>query len=342
MKALVKRKAERGLWLEDVPMPEVGPNDVLIEVRKTGICGTDLHIYRWDAWARATIPVPLTIGHEFMGEVVETGSEVEGFAVGDRVTAEGHIACRRCRNCRRGRMHICEHTVGIGVGRDGAFAEYISVPQKNVQRIDARIPDELVAIMDPLGNATHTALHFPLLGEDVLVTGAGGPIGAMCLAICKQAGARKVVGVEIQPYRRELARRMGADRVVDPRRENLAEVMREMGITAGFDVGLECSGAPAAFRLMVETMYHGGNIALLGILPLEATVNWNDVIFKGLTLQGIYGRQMFETWYKMEQMLLGGLEISPVITHRLPMERFEEGFAVMEAGDCGKVVLDWT
>jgi threonine 3-dehydrogenase len=342
MKALVKSRAERGLWMKDIPEPVVGHNDILIRVRKTGICGTDLHIYKWDRWAASTVPVPLTIGHEFMGEIVELGSEVTGFSIGDRVTAEGHIACRRCRNCQRGRMHICKYTEGIGVQRDGAFAEYIAVPQKNVLRIGASIPDEQLAIMDPLGNATHTALHFPVLGEDVLVTGAGGPIGAMAIAICRFAGARRVVGLELHPYRRALAEKMGAHRVLDPRHEDLQAVMSELGITSGFDVGLECSGAPAAFQLMVETMYHGGNIALLGILPPEATINWNDVIFKGLSLQGIYGRQMFETWYKMEQMLRGGLDITPIITHRLPASAFEEGFRIMESGECGKVVLDWT
>ncbi|MFP4282448.1 MAG: L-threonine 3-dehydrogenase [Opitutales bacterium] len=324
-----------------MPIPAVGPNDVLIQVRKTGICGTDLHIFKWDAWAQATIPVPLTIGHEFMGEVVEIGSEVEGFAVGDRVTAEGHLACRRCRNCRRGRMHICQHSVGIGVQRDGAFAEFISVPQKNVLRIHSAIPDELLAIMDPLGNATHTALNFPVLGEDVLVTGAGGPIGAMAIAICRFAGARRIVGLEIQPFRQQLARQMGADLVIDPRKEDLRQRMAELGIQAGFDVGLECSGSPDAFRLMVDTAYQGASIALLGILPAEATANWNEIIFKGIQLQGIYGRLMFETWYKMETMLLSGLDPSPIITHRFPADRFEEAFAVMETGDCGKVVLEW-
>lgn len=341
MKAIVKTKPERGLWMEDVPMPAVGPNDVLIKVKKAAVCGTDLHIYKWDEWAQNTIKPPVTIGHEYMGEVVETGSEVDRVHVGERVTVEGHIACGFCRNCRRGRQHICDHTLGIGVQRDGGFAEYISVPAKNVLKIDARIPDELLSIMDPLGNATHTALSFPLLGEDVLITGIGGPIGAMATAVCRFAGARNIVGTDLSPYRRKLARQMGATLVIDPMKENVRDAMHSLGMVSGFDIGLECSGSPVAFNDMVENMYNGGKISLLGLLPKTTQINWSRLIFKGLTLKGIYGREMYETWYHMEMMLTSGLNISPVITHRMKADDFQQAFDIMEEGNCGKIILDW-
>ena len=341
MKALVKRKPERGIWMEEVPVPVPGPNDVLIRVSKSAICGTDLHIYKWDEWSRQNINPPVIIGHEYMGYVVETGSEVEHVKVGDRVTAEGHISCGHCRNCRRGRQHICENTVGIGVARDGGFAEYISVPAKNVLQIDSRIPDEILSILDPFGNATHTALSFPLLGEDVLITGIGGPIGSMAAAICKFAGARNVVGTEVSPYRRELAYTLGATLVIDPTRENLREQMQTLHMVGGFDVGLECSGSPVAFNDMVNNMYNGGKISLLGLLPSSTQINWSKLIFKGLTLKGIYGREMFETWYQMEMMLLTGINISRVITHRFPADNFQEAFDIMESGNAGKIILDW-
>lgn len=341
MRAIVKSKAERGLWMEEVPLPVVRPNDVLIRVHKAAVCGTDLHIFKWDEWARRTINPPVTIGHEYMGEVVETGSEVDRVKVGERVTVEGHIACGFCRNCRRGRQHICDHTLGIGVQRDGGFAEYIAVPAKNVLKIDQRIPDEILSIMDPLGNATHTALSFPLLGEDVLITGIGGPIGAMATAVCRFAGARNIVGTDLSPYRRKLARKMGATLVIDPTRESVHDAMSSLGMVAGFDIGLECSGSPVAFNDLVENMYNGGKISLLGLLPSKTQINWSRLIFKGLTLKGIYGREMYETWYHMEMMLTSGLDISPVITHRMKAEEFEEAFAIMEEGNCGKIILDW-
>lgn len=341
MKAIVKRKPERGLWMEDVPMPKPGANEVLLKIRKSAICGTDLHIFKWDEWAQQTIKTPLIIGHEYVGEIVELGSEVFQYKIGDRVTAEGHIACGHCRNCRRGRQHICDHTVGIGVQRDGGFAEYIAVPISNVLKIDERIPDEIVSIMDPLGNACHTALAFPLIGEDVMITGIGGPIGSMATAICKFVGARNVFGTDLSPYRRELAKKMGADEVIDPRTDSIEEAMARMRMISGFDIGLECSGSPVAFNDMINHMYNGGKVSLLGILPSTTTINWNKVIFKGLTLKGIYGREMFETWYHMEMMLTRGLDISPVITHRMNADDFEEGFRIMEEGNCGKVILNW-
>ncbi len=341
MKAIVKSRPEKGIWMEDVPMPEIGPNDVLIKVKKAAICGTDLHIYKWDEWAQQTIKTPVTIGHEYMGTVVETGSEVDRVQVGERVTVEGHISCGFCRNCRRGRQHICENTIGIGVNRDGGFAEYISVPAKNVLHIDARISDEMMAIMDPFGNATHTALSFPLLGEDVLITGIGGPIGAMAAAICRFSGARNVIGTDLSPYRRELARKMGATRVIDPTKESIKEAMAKHGMVSGFDIGLECSGSPVAFNDMVNNMYNGGKISLLGLLPTKTEINWSKLIFKGLTLKGIYGREMYETWYHMEMMLTSGLDISSVITHRFKADDYQEAFEIMEKGDCGKIILDW-
>jgi len=341
LKALVKRKAERGIWMEDVPIPEVRPNDVLIKVRKSAICGTDLHIFKWDEWAQRTIKPPVIIGHEYMGTVVEAGSEVTRVKVGERVTVEGHISCGFCRNCRRGRQHICDHTIGIGVQRDGGFAEYISVPDKNVLHVDTSIPDDIMAIMDPLGNATHTALSFPLLGEDVLITGIGGPIGSMAAAICRFAGARNVIGTDLSEYRRTIARKMGATRVIDPEKESIKEAMERHSMVSGFDIGLECSGSPVAFNEMVNHMYNGGKISLLGLLPQNTRIDWNKVIFKGLTLKGIYGREMYETWYHMEMMLTSGLNISPVITHRMSANEYEKAFAIMEEGNCGKIIIDW-
>jgi threonine 3-dehydrogenase len=341
MKAIVKSRPERGIWMEEVRVPIPGVNEVLLKIRKSAICGTDLHIFKWDEWAQQTIKTPLIIGHEYVGEIVELGSEVTQYSIGDRVTVEGHIACGHCRNCRRGRQHICDHTVGIGVQRNGGFAEYLAVPVSNVLKIDSRIPDEIVSIMDPLGNACHTALSFPLIGEDVIITGIGGPIGALATAICKYVGARNVMGTDLNPYRRELARKMGADEVIDPLTDSFDEAMKRMGITAGFDIGLECSGSPVAFSQMVDLMYNGGKISLLGILPSTTTINWNKVIFKGLTLKGIYGREMYETWYQMEMMLTRGLDITPVITHRMKADEFEEAFRIMEEGNCGKIILDW-
>ena len=341
MKAIVKRNPEKGLWLEDVPIPSVGPNDVLIKIKKSAICGTDLHIYKWDEWAQQTIKTPMTIGHEFMGVVVETGSEVDRVQVGERVTVEGHIACGFCRNCRRGRQHICDHTIGIGVNRNGGFAEYASVPAKNVLHIDDRISDEMMSIMDPFGNATHTALSFPLLGEDVLITGIGGPIGSMAAAICKFSGARNIIGTDLSSYRRELALKLGATAVIDPTKESLKEVMERHEMVGGFDIGLECSGSPAAFNDMVNHMYNGGKISLLGLLPQNTQINWSKLIFKGLTLKGIYGREMYETWYQMEMMLTTGLDISPIITHRFPADDFQKAFDIMEEGNCGKIILEW-
>ena len=339
MKALVKTKPEKGLWMEDVPIPEIGPNDVLIKVSKTAICGTDLHIYLWDEWAQQTIPVGLTIGHEYVGHIAKLGSEVTAFKEGDRVTGEGHIACGHCRNCRRGRQHICERTLGVGVNTNGAFAEYVKIPASNVLKINEKIPDEIVSIMDPLGNATHTTLSFPIIGEDVLITGAG-LIGSMCIAIAKFAGARNVIATETSEYRANLAEKFGGTKVVNPINEDLGEVMNELDMS-GFDIGLECSGSPVAFNQMITHMYNSGKIALLGILPPNTNVDWNKIIFKGLALKGIYGREMYETWYQMEQMLISGLDISPIITHRYHIDDFQKGFDIMEAKNCGKVILSW-
>ncbi len=340
MKALVKKKAERGIWMENMPLPNVGVNDVLIKIRKTAICGTDLHIYKWDKWSQETIPVPMIIGHEYMGEVVEVGNGVKNIKVGDRVTGEGHIACGHCRNCRRGKLHVCENTIGVGVNRDGCFAEYLSIPESNVVVLDKRISDEWAAIMDPFGNATHTALSFPLLGEDVLITGAG-LIGSMATAIAKFAGARYVVVSDISDYRLDIAKKMGATMTINPSKgESVEKARHQLGIR-GFDIGLEMSGVPVAFEEMVENMYNGSKISLLGILPQEAKINWTKVIFKSLTLKGIYGREMWETWYQMEQMIISGIDLSPVITHRFAIDDFQKGFDVMESGQCGKVILDW-
>ena len=340
MKALVKSKAEKGIWMEDVPVPETGINDVLIKIKKTSICGTDLHIYKWDDWAQNTIKVPMTIGHEYVGVVVEKGKGVKNVKIGDRVTGEGHIACGHCRNCRRGKLHVCENTIGIGVNRDGAFAEYLSLPASNVVHLDDRIPDDIASIMDPFGNATHTALSFPLIGEDVLITGAG-LIGTMATGISRFAGARYIVVSDFSDYRLEIAKKMGATITVNPTKgETIQGAMKELRMR-GFDVGLEMSGAPSAFRDMIDNMYNGSKISLLGILPNTTTVDWNKIIFKALTLKGIYGREMWETWYKMEQMLISGFDLNPVITHRFGIDEFQQGFDIMESGQCGKVILSW-
>ncbi|MGE4292621.1 MAG: L-threonine 3-dehydrogenase [Desulfovibrio sp.] len=340
MKALVKSKAEPGIWLEEIPIPECGHNDVLIRVRKTAICGTDVHIFNWDQWAQQTIPVPMAVGHEFSGQIVAVGSEVRGLGPGDRVSAEGHVTCGHCRNCRAGKRHLCRNTLGIGVNRPGCFAEYLSVPASNVFKLPSAISDELGAILDPLGNATHTALSFDLVGEDVLITGAG-PIGMMAAAIARYAGARHVVITDVNDYRLGLARTLGATRTVNVACETLPEVMSDLGMVEGFDVGLEMSGNPSAFRQMLSGMNYGGRIALLGILPGDTAIDWNQVVFKGLKLKGIYGREMFETWYKMASMLQSGLDVNAAITHRFPASRFAEGFEVMRSGQSGKVVLDW-
>ncbi|HUO80949.1 MAG TPA: L-threonine 3-dehydrogenase [Steroidobacteraceae bacterium] len=340
MKALVKAKAEPGIWMQDVPEPTIGPNDVLIKMRKTAICGTDMHIWHWDDWARRTIRVPMAVGHEYCGEIVEIGSEVRGLGVGDRVSGEGHITCGHCRNCRAGRRHLCRNTVGVGVNRPGCFAEYMSLPASNVFKLPAAIGDEIASILDPFGNATHTALSFNLVGEDVLITGAG-PIGIMAVAVARHVGARHVVITDVNPYRLELARRMGASRALDVRTETLDGAMRDLGMEEGFDVGMEMSGVPSAFRELLRTMHHGGSVALLGIMPKDTGILWDEVIFKGLMLKGVYGREMFETWYKMASMLQSGLDISPVITHRLGVADYRLGFETMASGASGKVILDW-
>ncbi len=341
MKALVKAKAERGIWMEDIEAPKVGPNDVLIKINRTAICGTDIHIYQWDDWAKNTIPIPLAIGHEFSGEIVDLGLEVRGLEVGDRVSAEGHITCGVCRNCRAGRRHLCMNTDGVGVSRAGAFAEFLSVPAFNVFKLPDSISDDMASILDPLGNATHTALSFDLVGEDVLITGAG-PIGIMAVAIARYAGARHVVITDINDYRLDLAKKMGASRTLNVSRESLDDAMNDLGMEEGFDVGMEMSGNPQAFRDMLRTMHHGGKIAILGIPPGETSIDWNEVIFKGLVLKGVYGREMFETWYKMSSMLQSGLNIDPVITHHFDIDEFQPAFELMESGQSGKVILNWT
>lgn len=341
MKALVKRHSEPGLWLEDVPEPTIGINDVLIRVEKTGICGTDLHIYNWDSWAQKTIPVPMVVGHEFVGEVVSVGSNVHDFYPGEIVSGEGHVVCGHCRNCLAGRRHLCAATQGIGVNRPGAFAEYIAIPQTNVWHHSPDIDREVASIFDPFGNAVHTALSFDLLGEDVLITGAG-PIGCMAAAVARYAGARYVVVTDVNPWRLELAQSMGATRVVDVRKETLADIQKELGMKEGFDVGLEMSGNATAFQDMLANMCHGGKIAMLGIPSTPIAIDWNTVIFNMLTIKGIYGREMYETWYKMTVMLQGGLDIRNVITHRFAAAEFEKGFEVMNSGQSGKVILDWT
>ncbi len=339
MKSLVKAKSERGLWLQDSPKPAFGPNDVLIKIRKTAICGTDLHIFNWDKWAQATIPVPMVVGHEYVGTIAEIGSEVKNFKIGDRVSGEGHIVCGHCRNCRAGRGHLCRNTLGVGVNRSGAFGEYLCLPASNAYPIPDSISDDVASILDPLGNAVHTALSFDLIGEDVLVTGAG-PIGLMAVAVARFVGARTIVITDINEYRLSLAAKMGATRAVRADKEDLKTVMAELGMKEGFDVGLEMSGNPAALRSMISTMNHGGKIALLGILTDQAAINWNEVIFKSLTLKGIYGREMYETWYKMLAMLQSGLDVSPVITHRIGFSEFEGGFDALNAGTACKVVMD--
>ena len=340
MKALVKQNAEPGLWMEDVPVPEYGINDVLIKIHKASICGTDIHIYNWDAWAQKTIPVPMVIGHEFVGKVEAMGSNVHDFDIGDIVTGEGHLVCGRCRNCLAGRRHLCNHTSGVGVNRPGAFADYLCIPVTNVWHCDPAIPLEVLSCFDPFGNATHSVLSFDVLGEDVLITGAG-PIGCMAVGIARHAGARHVVISDVNPYRLELARRMGATVTVDVRSQKIADVMDDLGMKEGFDVGLEMSGSPEAFDDMLSIMCHGGKIALLGIPEERTAIDWNLVVFNSLTIKGIYGREMYETWYKMTVMVQSGLDITPVITHRFSRERFQEGFEVMRSGLSGKVIIDW-
>ncbi|MBI3412080.1 MAG: L-threonine 3-dehydrogenase [Planctomycetes bacterium] len=340
MRALVKKKADVGLWLDEVPVPTIGINDVLIKILRTGICGTDLHIYKWDAWAQKTIPVPMVVGHEFVGQIVEVGSNVKDFHIGDVVSGEGHVVCGRCRNCLAGRRHLCKDTQGIGVNRPGAFAEYLALPMTNVWVHDCHIPRDVQSIFDPFGNAVHTALSFHALGEDVLITGAG-PIGCMAAAVVRHAGARHVVVTDMNPYRLELAKKMGATLAVDVRSQTLGQVQRHLGMKEGFDIGLEMSGNGAAFCDMLANMAHGGKIAILGIPSQDFAIDWNIVIFNMLTLKGIYGREMYETWYQMTVMLQSGLDISPIITHRYGLEEFQKGFDAMLSGNCGKVVLTW-
>lgn len=341
MKALVKSRREKGIWMGEVPVPAIGPNDVLIRIRKTAICGTDIHIWSWDAWSQRTVPVPMHVGHEFMGEIAALGEAVTGLHVGQRVSGEGHITCGHCRNCRAGRRHLCRNTVGVGVNRPGAFAEYLAMPAVNVFPLPEGVSDEVASFLDPLGNATHTALSFDLVGEDVLITGAG-PIGVMAVAICKHAGARHVVITDVNPFRLDLARQMGATRAVNVLETSLDETMRGLGMAEGFDVGLEMSGNPSAMQQLFAAMNHGGRVALLGIPPAETAINWDHVIFKGLILKGIYGREMFETWYKMCAMLQSGLNVQPIITHRFPVDAYTEAFEVMGSGQSGKVILDWS
>lgn len=326
--------------MEEVPMPHMGVNDVLIKIKKTAICGTDLHIYRWDDWSRRTIATPLVIGHEYVGEVVDKGKGVRNLKIGHRVTGEGHIACGHCRNCRRGKKHVCENIVGVGVNRNGAFAEYLSLPAENVVRLDARISDEMAAIMDPFGNATHTALSFPVIGEDVLITGAG-LIGSMAAAICRFAGARYIVVSDLSDYRLNIAKQMGATLTINPTKgETVAQAMQQLHMS-GFDVGLEMSGSPKALAEMLDAMYNGSKISLLGLQPAGTAIDWDKVIFKALTLKGIYGREMWETWYRMEQMLISGIDLSPIVTHRFAVDDYLKAFEVMDSGECGKVILDW-
>ncbi|MFK7997390.1 MAG: L-threonine 3-dehydrogenase [Granulosicoccus sp.] len=340
MKALVKNEPREGLWMQSVPVPEPGPQDVLIKVRKSAICGTDMHIWKWDEWSAKTVPVPMIIGHEFCGQIVGTGSAATKFKVGQRVSGEGHIVCGFCRNCRAGRGHLCRNTQGVGVTRPGSFAEYLCIPEVNVVPIPDDIPDEIAAIFDPFGNAVHTALSFDLVGEDVLVTGAG-PIGIMGALVAQRVGARKVVITDINPFRVALARQLGVQNVVNAAEETLADVMSRIGMTEGFDVGLEMSGSAPAMRNMIQTMNNGGKIALLGIAPTEFAVDWNEIIFKMLNIKGIYGREIFETWYKMIALVQSGLDLKDLITHRISIDDFESGFDVMLSGKAGKVVMDW-
>jgi threonine 3-dehydrogenase len=340
MKALVKTKAEPGLWLESVPLPAYGINDVLIKIEKTAICGTDVHIYNWDAWAQKTIPVPMVVGHEFVGRVAAVGANVHDFEPGDLVSGEGHLVCGRCRNCLAGRRHLCNKTSGVGVNRPGCYAEYLSIPVTNAWHCDPTIPTDVLSCFDPLGNATHTALSFDCLGEDVLITGAG-PIGCMAAAIVRHAGARHVVVTDVVPFRLELARKLGATLTLDVSRQRIADAQKELGMKEGFDIGLEMSGSPKALQEMLANMCHGGKIALLGILPRDTAIDWDTVVFNGLTIKGIYGREMYETWYKMTAMLQSGLNIAPVITHGFPFTEYEKGFEVMRSGQSGKVILNW-
>ena len=340
MKSLVKARPEPGLWMEDVSHPTPGDGEVLIRVRKTSICGTDLHIHRWDGWAQSTIPVPMVIGHEFMGEVVELGPRVDGLQIGQRVSGEGHITCGHCRNCKAGRREFCHNHISVGVTRQGAFAEYVVLPAQNVFVVPGHIDDDVAAVLDPLGNATHTALRYDVVGEDVLITGAG-PIGIMASAIVRHIGARHIVVTDVNRYRLDMAAKHGASRVVDVSQESLVATMNELEMTEGFDVGLEMSGAEAAFNQMIDVMNNGGRLAVLGIPSGPMTLDVNDVIFKGLEIQGIYGRRIFETWYKMAAMLQSGLDVSSIVSHRLPADRFEEAFAIVASGECGKVILDW-
>lgn len=340
MKALVKARPERGLWMQEVPVPEPGLNDVIIKIKKSAICGTDLHIYKWDEWSRKTIKTPMVIGHEYMGTIEKMGAGVTNLKPGERVTGEGHLACGHCRNCRRGKEHVCENTVGIGVHIDGSFAEYLKIPAFNVIPLDNRIPDDWAAIMDPFGNATHTALSFPLIGEDVLITGAG-LIGGMAVAIARFAGARFIVASDLSDYRLDIAKKMGATLTVNPSKgEKISDAVKLLKMR-GFDIGMEMSGSPAAFVEMISNMYNGSSISLLGILPSDFEVPWSEIIFKAITLKGIYGREMWETWYKMEQMIIGGIDLDPVITHRFSIDDFQKGFDIMEEGKCGKVILNW-
>jgi threonine 3-dehydrogenase len=340
MKALVKEEAAPGIWLSDVPEPKVGPNDVLIEIKKTAICGTDMHIYNWDAWAAKTIPVPMAVGHEYCGHIVEIGSEVRGLKGGDRVSGEGHITCGYCRNCRAGRRHLCRNTIGVGVDRPGAFAEYLAIPAGNAFKLPDSIGDDIASILDPFGNATHTALAFSMVGEDVLITGAG-PIGIMATAIARFVGARHIVVTDVNDYRLGLARKMGASRAINVTHQSLDQTMQDLGMQEGFDVGLEMSGNATAFREMLRTMHHGGSIAILGIPPQDTAIDWNQIIFKGLTLKGIYGREMFETWYKMSSLLQSGLSLEPLITHHFPVQDYLQAFKTVGSGQSGKVILDW-
>lgn len=340
MKALSKLHPERGLWMVEAEVPEAGPNDLLIKIRKTAICGTDIHIYSWDEWSQNTIPVPMIVGHEYVGEVVGIGQEVRGFDIGDRVSGEGHITCGHCRNCRAGRRHLCRNTFGVGVDRQGAFAEYLVIPAFNAFKIPDNISDELASIFDPFGNAVHTALSFNLTGEDVLITGAG-PIGIMAAAVAKHVGARHVVITDVNDYRLALATKMGATRAVNVSKQKIEDVMAELGMTEGFDVGMEMSGVPMAFTSMLENMNHGGKIAMLGIPSSDMAIDWTKVIFKGLEIKGIYGREMFETWYKMASLIQSGLDLTPMLTHEFPVDQFQAGFDMMLSGQSGKVILNW-
>jgi threonine 3-dehydrogenase len=341
MKALAKLNPEPGIWMTDVPEPDVGHNDLLIKIKKTAICGTDVHIYNWDHWSQENVPLGLVTGHEYAGEVIGMGQEVKGFKVGDRVSGEGHITCGHCRNCRAGRRHLCRNTMGVGVNRAGAFAEYLVIPAFNAFKLPADVTDDMAAIFDPFGNAVHTALSFNMVAEDVLITGAG-PIGIMAAAVAKHVGARNIVVTDINDYRLDLAKSMGATRTVNVAREPLVDVIKEIGMTEGFDVGLEMSGVPSAFQAMLSSMNHGGKIAMLGIPPEQMGIDWSDIIFKGLELKGIYGREMFETWYKMAGLIQSGLDLKPIITHHFSVDDFQEGFDVMRSGQSGKVILDWS